>query len=173
MSILGLRGGIVKLVPHKDEWAILFEEEKKILQDNLGSKVLEVEHFGSTAIPNIPAKPIMNICIKIDSFEKIFDLKNKLSEIGYQYKPTDHFDDHELFFKEENGEVTHHLHFMSVSGKNWQKAILFKNYLLENPEEARKYGHFKLQLARRFPNDRKAYGEGKNQYIKAILSKIM
>lgn len=62
---------------------------------------------------------------------------------------------------------------MSADGDNWQKATLFRKYLLENPEMAQVYGELKTNLANRFPNDRKAYGEGKNEFINKVLNIIM
>ncbi|MCB9805823.1 GrpB family protein [Candidatus Nomurabacteria bacterium] len=173
MNSLGLEEGVVRLVPHDNSWPDLFELEKKKIQEKIREYILAIEHCGSTAIPNIPSKPIMNICIKVDNLEKVFDLKDELFSIGYLHKPESNFGDHELFFKKENRKVTHHLHFMSADGDNWQKATLFRKYLLENPEMAQVYGELKTNLANRFPNDRKAYGEGKNEFINKVLNIIM
>lgn len=168
---LGLADGVVILVPHDSNWESVFQSEKKIISSKVHD-LLDVEHCGSTTIPNIPSKPIMNICASINSEEDLDQIKKDFLDIGYQYKPSD-FPDHHLFFKQDNGLTTHHVHVMNKDGVNWQKAIKFRDYLISHPDTAQKYADLKLSLAEKFPNDRESYGKGKNPFIDNVLKHVI
>lgn len=169
---LGLADDKVLLVAHDKNWNQDFKKEKELLLEFVKSAI-DIEHCGSTSIPNIPSKPIMNICISVNSADDVEGLKDQFNSAGYEYKSKD-FVDHLLFTKRnEKGESTHHVHVMSKEGTNWKKALGFRDYLLNHKDVAQEYALLKLDLAKKFPCDRRAYAEGKNPFIEKVLSKIL
>lgn len=175
---LGLSDTDVILVPHDPSWAEEFEKEKAHLAQHI-LVAIDIEHCGSTSISGIPSKPIMNICMSVELLEDGADaesvraLREQFGAAGYEYKPSN-FTDHQLFTKRAGpGVSTHHVHVMSRAGRNWQKAIRFRDYMRAHPEVAAEYAALKTRLAEEFPQDRRAYAEGKNPFINKILEEIL
>lgn len=129
MSI-GLKRGTVELVEHNPDWSILFEQEKQLLLETFGDRILAVEHIGSTAIPGIIAKPIIDINVAAESLDDIDDFIIKLQELGYEYIHERRYADRQFFPKGPSERRTHHLNLVELDSQTaWVNQLLFRDYL--------------------------------------------
>lgn len=167
--MLGLEKGIVRLIPYTPEWKRYFEQEKNALQEVLGSTILEIQHVGSTAIPGMPAKPIVDIAIAVADFEEARVCIPLIETLGYEYKGEFGIPRRHYFVKGE--PRLFHIHMSEITSTEWQNHILFRDFLCRHPEDAREYAQLKQQLALRYPHDREAYLEGKAAFIEGVLAK--
>jgi len=162
----------VSIVPYDPAWPGLFVEEKKHLRRLLPRELLlRIEHFGSTAVPGLPAKPVIDILVGVRSLE---ETRQKIVPIlvaeGYEYfwRPTwgDHVPPFYAWFIKRNalGLRTHHIHMVEMDFEHWER-LLFRDYLVEYPEIAKEYQVLKSRLAGEHPGDRVAYTAGKTDFI--------
>ena len=165
--MIGLERGTVKLAPYTAEWKRLFEEERSHLQAVLGANVLDIQHVGSTSIPRIVAKPIIDIAIAVESFERARVCVKPIEGLGYEYIG-EHGIPRRHFFVKGNPRA-YHVHMNEISGRDWENQVLFRDYLLQHPAAAREYTALKVRLAEQFPFDREAYTDGKAPFIERIL----
>jgi len=166
--MIGLERGIVRLAPYNAEWARLFEEERARLQAAVGDYVLDIQHVGSTSIPGMVAKPIIDIAIAVVSFEGALGCVGPMERIGYEYEGENGVPRRHLFVK-RNPSTTYHVHISEPGSRNWENQVLFRDYLLAHPEVAEEYVALKMRLAEQFPSDREAYTDGKAPFIERIL----
>ncbi len=168
----------IELVPYNPEWPKLAELEIKTLRELLPKNhILDIQHVGSTAIPGIHAKPIIDIQVAVDSLTAIKQTAiDLLKTLGYEYW-YDNPDTERMFFvkgKPPFGDKrTHHVHIVEATSRHWNEKIQFRDYLLSHPEAAKKYEHLKIQLANQYAYDRETYTETKTQFIHDILRKAM
>lgn len=171
MNILGLKRGTVALHKHNKLWKELFKEEKDLLLETFPGKILEVSHGGSTAVPGIPAKPIIDMFAVVDDLLKTNDLRKKLEELGYNYRGEEGAPGRILYAKGPEELRTHHLNLVEKGNVQWNNHLLIREYYLAHPEIAADYANLKTKLAKQFPDDRKAYGAGKNDFILDVIAK--
>jgi L-amino acid N-acyltransferase YncA/GrpB-like predicted nucleotidyltransferase (UPF0157 family) len=162
----------IVIVPYNPDWPRMFEEEKKHLFACLPHEIIKrIEHFGSTAIPNVSAKPVLDILVEVTSLE---ETKKVVVPIliaqGYDYfwRPT-HGDDGPPFYawfikRNARGIRTHHIHMIECNFEQWER-LFFRDYLIEHPRLANEYQHLKLFLAEKYANDRIAYTTAKTEFI--------
>ncbi len=165
--MIGLERGVVKLAPYTAEWKQLFEEEKARLQAAIGPYVLDIQHVGSTSIPGMVAKPILDIGVAVTSFEGARVCVGPIEQLGYEYRG-EHGIPRRHFFAKGNPR-THHLHMNEIGGREWENQVLFRDYLIQHPGLAREYATLKEELAQRYPADREAYLSGKEPFIERVL----
>lgn len=168
---LGLQRGKVKLVPHDPNWDKLFHDEKINLINAFPDMILEVSHGGSTAIPTISAKPIIDMFIRINDLPDAEKIKERMATLGYSYRGEDGVPGRILYVKGPEDNRTHYAHFVQGDNDEWENHLLIKDHFLKNPQAAAEYEKLKLTLAKQFSDDRKAYSHGKDAYIKGILEK--
>ena len=167
--MLGLPDGTVKLVPHSSEWQLHFETEKARLQESIGAYVVDIQHIGSTAIPGIKAKPIIDMMAGLRKPNLWQACVAPLRAMGYEpYTGPVDLPDWHLFIKNQNGRKTHHVHLVPWNGDFWTSRMLFREYLLRHPEVAEKYEELKLRLAKQYPNNRAAYTHDKGDFVRTI-----
>jgi GrpB-like predicted nucleotidyltransferase (UPF0157 family) len=161
----------VYLVEYDPSWPQQYQRMADWLRGRLGSDiVLGMEHFGSTAIPRMPAKPIIDILVRIPSFEK-----GKRRALPILNDPTWEYwwySGHMVFFKrkEAMGERTCHIH-MAPEGHEVWKGIAFRDYLRSHPEEAARYAELKRGLAEKHRGDRERYTKEKVSFVNEIHKK--
>jgi len=161
----------ISIVPYNPEWSNLFEKEAEFLRYRLPeSVIIKIEHFGSTAVPNLSAKPIIDILIEVSSLEEtVGQIVPILESEGYDYFwRTDVSPTYAWFIKRNaEGKRTYHLHMVEADSKLWER-LYFRDYLREFPDEAERYAELKHFLSERYPNDRIAYTEGKTEFVAAL-----
>ena len=166
--MLGLSNKKVSLMPDDEFWREEFSKEKKFIQDKINSDII-IEHIGSTAIPKIPAKPIIDIGIGINKSIDIEGIIKSLEEIGYVYKGENGISGRYYFVKGKWKNRKYHIHMFDVNHPDWKNHLLFRDYLIHNDELAKEYGHLKLKNWKLYMGDRKSYTEAKNNFIQKVL----
>lgn len=173
--MIGLKRGTVKLVPHNPKWSELFEEEKQLLKNIFGDTIIAIEHIGSTAIPGIPAKPIIDMNIGVESLEIARSMKEKFEKLGYEHRPfvpghtKEELKWQELYVKDPEAKRTHHAHVTVYGNNYWKNDLLFRDYLRKNPARAKQYAELKKELAEKYADDRGTYTKNKEQFINGTL----
>jgi len=166
--ILGLARGSVRLVPHQIGWRQAFESEKRQLESALGPSARKVEQVGSTAVPDLVAKPIIDIAIAVDSFDQIQAWPQALAVHGYEYFGDrygwkDHF-----FAKGPDVLRTFYLHVVEERGERWRNYLLFRDRMRASPELRHEYQSLKLAAAA-LKTTRDVYTAAKEEFIKQVL----
>ncbi len=168
--MIGLKRGVVKLVPHQKEWANIFEQERKSLNKRLGDNI-KIEHVGSTSIPGIESKPIIDIALGYyddSQKEKIFNL---LKSAGYEDMGEKGKIDYRFFAKGSDNNRTHYIHAVKINSSSWNECILFRDFLLKNEGARNDYNKLKKELAEKYKDIREKYTEAKAEFINDILDK--
>lgn len=162
----------VAVVPYDPRWPQLFEEEKQHLLSCLPRElIVHIEHFGSTAVPGLPAKPIVDILVEVtDLNETKCRIAPVLEAQRYEYfwRPS-WGDDIPPFYawfikRDKDGNRTHHIHMVEDGFEHWDR-LLFRDYLIEHSEIAKEYGALKLECSRVYQNDRVAYAKAKADFV--------
>lgn len=176
-DMLGMTRNTVKLMPHDSEWLTFADKSISDISAILGSAAVEIRLIGSTAVPGLKAKPILDILIGVRSFSDIAPYFEALEAIGYKRKP-ENDSENKLFLSANlpiGGDAsdperrTHHIH-IAIYGKTvWNSYTEFCDCLKRDPEIRGRYEQLKEALAERYPNDRRAYTLGKSEFIRRIL----
>ena len=169
----------VAVVPYDPRWPEMFEAERSHLLSCLPHDLVgRIEHFGSTAVPGLAAKPIVDILVEVTSLD---ETRQRIAPIleaqGYDYfwRPS-WGDDTPPFYawfikRDRDGNRTHHIHMVEAHFEHWDR-LLFRDYLIEHPEVAREYGDLKARLSATYRYDRIAYTRGKTEFIRALQKKL-
>lgn len=168
---LGLKRGTVALEPHNAEWEKSAKETIYVLKTILGSDAVDIQHVGSTAIKEILAKPIIDIAVAVKDFEDVLRHEEALKDAGIIFRGEDVAE--QLLFVMGDFEKdirTHHIHVVKWDEQQWRNYLNFRDYLNANPLAAVQYSKLKEKLATVYPDNRKAYTEGKRQLIDEILA---
>ena len=167
--MIGLKKGTVTIVPYDKEWTVLFKKEKSILVKALGPAAIDIQHVGSTSVPDMPAKPIVDIAVGIKTIKEFGQCFEPLKNAGYIYGP-DASNWREFFFTKGRGEIiTCHLHLMKYNGEIWKNYLAFRGYLRKNKDVARQYIILKETLARKYSGNRAKYTAAKSKFIRATI----
>lgn len=167
---LGLTSGTVTVVPYDARWAALFNEASLELASALGPAILAVHHVGSTAVPGLHAKPILDILVSITDFPRGLTLVPRLASLDYEFRPAEEIPDRHYFRRLRGNVRTHHLSLAEPSSHHHRVTITFRDALRASPSLAAEYGALKLRLARQFPRDRQAYIDGKTAFVTRVLA---
>lgn len=169
---IGLKRGTVELVEYNPKWSSLFEQEKKLLLDTFGERILAVAHIGSTAIPDLPAKPIIDMNVAVKSLDDIDDFISKLQELGYEYISERRYADRQFFPKGPSEFRTHHLNLVELDSQTaWVNQLLFRDYLRSHKKDRDAYADLKRKLADKFADNREEYTERKSKFVLEIIDK--
>lgn len=168
-SPLGVGRYEVTLRPYHSQWPQLFEREKMALMEVLGHLPVYIEHVGSTAVPGLCAKPALDILIGGQSMAQLAQAIPNLERMGYMHKPKSSTPGHIFMAKGLEDARTHYLHLLRHQSLEWQKYIYFRDYLIQHPQKQQEYARLKEDLARRFPNNRAKYTNGKQAFINKAL----
>ena len=164
----------IELCPYNPSWPVRFAEEAAAIQSVLMNGFPYIlEHVGSTAIPGLVAKPIIDIVLLVPDRERWPSLIEPLQRLGYVYW-AENPDKSKMFFVKGmppfGAGRTHHVHVHIPA--NARAKVCFRDYLIEHPEEAMRYAALKRELAARFPTDRDAYTQGKAEFVREVLQKV-
>lgn len=164
-------GDPVWIAPYNAAWPDRFQLLALPLRNALGSVALRIDHIGSTSIPQLAAKPVIDIQISVADFEPLDAYRLPLERLGYVF----HTDNPELtkrFFRETPGEPRVHIHVRRAGSFSEQLALLFRDYVRTHPDVASQYAQLKIGLARQYfrVEDRDAYTEAKSPFIWKVVA---
>jgi GrpB-like predicted nucleotidyltransferase (UPF0157 family) len=159
----------VEVVDYDPEWPKRYERERDRIAAALGEGVVAIEHVGGTAVPGLPAKPVIDIMVGVPDIERAGQAVAGLINLGYQYVPELESQLPERRYFRRGVPETHHVHMVALSSDFWEEHLLFRDYLRTHPQAAEEYGKLKRGLAGRFRFDRDAYRAGKVPFIETVV----
>lgn len=163
----------VSLVDYNPAWPGLYDEMSQKLRNLLGPNIaLRIEHYGSTAIPGMPAKPIIDILVEIPSFDAA--RKQAIPILSSPECEYWFYSGHMVFIvrKELMGQRTHHIHMAPAGNELWQ-GLVFRDYLRSSPDDAAHYRALKYKLARRYRTDRERYTTAKGDFVREVTERAI
>lgn len=165
---------------YQARWVTDFHALKKVLQDALDTLSVSIEHVGSTAVPELAAKPILDVDIFFDERVPFVEIKTRLENIGYHHRGDQGIPGREVFKKGPDGagndvlnSTAHHLYVCPADGEEGQRHLLFRDYLIANDEARNQYQRLKYQLAEEANQDRKTYAQLKEIRAKAFIEEVV
>ncbi|HEV8648038.1 MAG TPA: GrpB family protein [Actinomycetes bacterium] len=161
-------GSHIEIVSYDPAWPGLFAELGRELRAGLGEVALRIDHIGSTSVPGLAAKPIIDIQVSVASFEPLEAFKPPLERLGYVYR-ADNPERTKRYFREPPGRRRTHLHVRRAGSFSEQWVLLFRDYLRAHREVAAEYEAVKRRLAIRFRDDRHAYTDAKVPFMWEII----
>lgn len=167
--MLGLERGIVQVVPYQPNWTHLFDEEHLRLKSALGALALDIQHIGSTSVPGLAAKPILDIGIAVETEADITACVPLLTGIGYRDGGDRGSSEGHFFDWGLDQQLTHYLHMLLISNPSWQNYLRFRDHLIAHPTVRDAYMQLKQELAIQYASNRAAYTAGKAQFIQEVI----
>ncbi|TAI63042.1 GrpB family protein [Bradyrhizobium sp. Leo170] len=166
--------GSIVVSDYDPKWPTLFAQERTRIKNALGSFALAIEHMGSTAVPGLPSKPIIDLLVGVPSLEEAKErCIEPIEVLGYICVPEyASWIPGELFFRKgPPGPWTHHVHLMEPSHPRWEALLVFRDYLRTHPDAARAYADIKRALAASSKDNIEAYRTGKNVFVEETTAK--
>ena len=161
----------IKLAPYDPTWRARFEEERAALEDAIGDWIVSgVHHVGSTAVPGMEAKPIIDILVGVRDLEASRACFDRLAAMDYVYAPY-RADEMHWFCKPSPLRRTHHLHLVPTGSPRYRNELAFRDYLRDHADTAQEYTALKKKLAESHQHDRERYTAGKADFIRAALDR--
>jgi GrpB-like predicted nucleotidyltransferase (UPF0157 family) len=156
----------VLVVPYEDEWPRLFQELAAQMRAALGEVALRIDHIGSTSVPGLAAKPVIDVQISVAALEPVETFREPLERLGYVFRANDP-ERTKCYFREPPGERRTHVHVRRLGSWNEQFALLFRDYLRAHGDAAYRYATLKRRLAARYnqPEQRTKYTDAKDPFI--------
>lgn len=159
----------IEVRPHDPAWRVRYEREAESLRGALGSSFIRSHHIGSTAIPGIWAKPIIDILLEVVSVEALDGTAEPWLSLGYEPMGEYGIAGRRFFRKDgPDGTRTHHVHAFAEDDAEFARHLAFRDFLIAHPAIAREYSDLKRTLAAAHPDDRQAYVDGKDPFIRDI-----
>ncbi|KEO82177.1 hypothetical protein EL26_16705 [Tumebacillus flagellatus] len=160
----------VEITPYDPAWPALYEAERESLLKELGGDVAAIEHIGSTSVPGLSAKPILDIQIGLSEMVPATVFEERLQRLGYRHQPGADDPNRRHFFR-KGVPRTHHVHILTMDSREYRRHLLFRDYLRSHPETVAEYEALKKDLAARHGHDRGAYTDGKTAFIEEIVER--
>jgi GrpB-like predicted nucleotidyltransferase (UPF0157 family) len=159
----------IEVVAYDPRWPLRYQRERDRIAAALGENAVAIEHVGGTAVPGLPAKPVIDIMVGVPDIERAGQAVAGLINLGYQYVPELESELPERRYFRRGSPDTYHVHMVAVSSDFWEEHLLFRDYLRTHPQAAEEYGKLKRGLASRFRFDRDAYRAGKVPFIDTVV----
>jgi GrpB-like predicted nucleotidyltransferase (UPF0157 family) len=167
-ALPGLAHGVVELAEWTPRWGELFVAEADRLRSALGDLAVAIEHYGSTSIPGLPAKPILDILVGGPDASDPAPYIVTLAHLGYDFAAHAGVPDHLVFGR--GSARTHLVHVVRYGGSAWQQGLAFRDALRQDVALRDAYGALKLNLARQHGDDRSRYTAAKSAFVERVLS---
>lgn len=167
--MLGLPRGEVFLVPWTEEWEVEFLKEKQLIENQIGEYILAIHHIGSTSVPYLSAKPIIDIAIELKNFDNGVKCIARLEQLKYRYRknvlP-------ERYYFNKGEPRTHQIHMYEKGNKYLIEQLCFRNHLINNKTARIEYEQLKMKLSQVNANNKHKYADDKTGFVKSVLDKI-
>ena len=163
----------IRIVPYDSSWPLRFEDERAALRAAIGDwAVGGIHHVGSTAVPGLEAKPIIDILVGVNDLQTSRSCFDRLIALAYVYAPYTSEEMH-WFCKPDPRRRTHHLHVVPADSSRFRDELAFRDYLRNHGDVAREYGGLKRRLAKQFEHDREAYTAAKAEFVDATVRRAL
>ena len=163
----------IRIVDPDPAWPALADEELRRIAAVLGPVAVRLEHVGSTAVPGLAAKPILDLQLSVDAIARRQSYVGPLERLGYLFVPDPDAPEYHFFARPPGRPRTHHLHVCQAAGHEELRHIAVRDFLRAHPQDAATYAALKRQIAADHPNDRIAYIEGKNDHMKRLQERAL
>jgi GrpB-like predicted nucleotidyltransferase (UPF0157 family) len=162
---------VIEVVPYDPKWKDDYLKESEIIKGIMKDEIIETYHIGSTSIPGIAAKPVIDILVEVGDINNIDSYNRDMEKLGYIAKGEYGIQGRRFFMKGLYNR-THHVHIFQTGNPEISRHINFRDYMIQHSDEARKYGDLKKELAVKFRYDIDGYCKGKDAFIKDIDRKV-
>jgi GrpB-like predicted nucleotidyltransferase (UPF0157 family) len=172
----------IEIVDYDPHWPTALGELSAVIAAALGALAVAIEHVGSTAVPGLPAKPILDFDVVIESSEHLPVVTETLAGLGYVHQGNLGIAGREAFARQGDDVPRcgtgrswpeHHLYVCPRDSAELHRHLAFRDALRADPAQAAAYGQLKRRLAQRFRDDRDAYGNGKAQFVEGVLKQVL
>lgn len=160
----------LKIVPYDNQWPAMFVQEAKLIQHALGSNCLIIHHIGSTSVPGLPAKPIIDILPVVNNILDVDKTNLAMEELGYEVKG-EYGITFRRYFQKSKIERTHNVHVYEKGDPEIDRYLKFRDWMRSHKEDAQAYADLKIELASKFPGDILQYCNGKDAFVANIDAK--
>lgn len=168
--MIGLQRHTVQVVESHPQWTELAEQICNSIRKACVKLICDVQHVGSTSVPGLPAKPILDIAAGIPKPDVMPDLIEKMTQEGFNYRGDSRETGGHLFVKESApGVRIAHIHVVPMGGTRWRNYLRFRDILRGNPTVRMEYAKLKRELRDRFSHDRKIYTNSKGDFIQRVI----
>jgi GrpB-like predicted nucleotidyltransferase (UPF0157 family) len=169
---------VITIAPYDPNWPLAFAAEAANIRRALGESALRIEHVGSTSVPGLAAKPVIDIQVSVRDLGSVVILSHGLASIGYFHVPLGEFDlVYPFFQKPAEWPASHHVHLCAAGGEQERKHLAFRDFLRSNPLVAGQYLALKLQLAAGHHGDtmesREQYSLAKSSFVASVLEQAI
>lgn len=160
----------VEVSSYDENWPQAYQSEAEKIRTIFVPIIVDIYHIGSTSVPGLSAKPVIDILVEVSSIEKVDEFNQDMILLGYEARGENGIPQRRYFQKGGN-ERTHHVHIFEKGNPEIARHVTFRNYLRNYPQEATRYGALKEELAKRFPYDIEKYISGKDSLVKELDEK--
>ncbi|TVQ07773.1 MAG: GrpB family protein [Leptolyngbya sp. DLM2.Bin27] len=164
----------VQVHPPNPQWPQAFAAEAAQVAQALGNNVVQVHHIGSTAIPGIYAKPVIDLLAEVHQIDRVEAANDAMAALGYTALGEYGLPGRRYFRKDDRqGDRTHHVHTFQVGSSEVARHLAFRDFMVAYPDYAQQYSDLKRDLAAQYPNDIEGYMDGKDEFVKAMEQRAM
>lgn len=163
----------IRIVPHDPAWAERAASELRRIATALGPLAVRLEHVGSTAVPGLAAKPILDLQVSVAALEPRAAYVEPLERLGYLFVPAPESPDYHLFAKPPERPRSHHVHVCGAGGAHERRHLAVRDFLRTHPREAAAYAALKRRVVLRHPQDRLAYIAAKDPYVDELEARAL
>jgi GrpB-like predicted nucleotidyltransferase (UPF0157 family) len=161
---------IIEVVPYKNEWPNMFEAEAKLIKQALGENCLAIYHIGSTAVPGLAAKPVIDMLPVVKNILQVDSVTNAMAQLGYEAKGEFGIP-FRRFFQKGGDQRTYHVHVFEEGNPEIERHIQFRDWMRTHSDDKEAYENLKKALSLKFPHDIVNYCMGKDDFIASIDAK--
>lgn len=158
---------MLEVMPPNKNWPIDFSSERAKLNGVLGNLAIHIHHIGSTAIPNIYAKPVIDLLVEVTNIQEVDAYNEQMAQLGYTAHGENGIESRRYFSKGGHHR-THHVHMFERGNPEIRRHVAFRDYLRAHPDKALCYSELKRQLAAEHREDIEQYIAGKHDFIQQI-----
>ncbi|OMF60879.1 hypothetical protein BK139_08395 [Paenibacillus sp. FSL R5-0490] len=162
----------VTVTRYNPDWEYKFQSESELIKTIFQEEIRAIHHFGSTSVPGLAAKPVIDIMPVVKDIERVDRFNTEMISLGYEPRGEYGLPGRRYFQKGGN-QRTHHVHIYEKGSHEITRHLAFRDYLRENGEDAKQYGTLKFELAKQFPFDIDSYIKGKEALVQEIEIKAM
>ncbi|HDR8061781.1 GrpB family protein [Bacillus thuringiensis] len=160
----------IVVVPHENHWSEKFQMEAERLKTAMPERV-KIHHIGSTSVPGLAAKPIIDMIMEVESIERVDRWNERFIELGYIVKGENGISGRRFFIHGTEEKRSYHLHVFEKGNPEIVRHLAFRDYMMAHCEEAEAYATLKKELAEKYTYDGTLYTEGKNEFVRNVDEK--